>query len=1617
VAGYTRQSSADIIATAVVRANPINVEYNALRDAFSASTGHKHDGTTAEGAHIPLIADPDALNKVVIDTTNNRVGVFVEVSSAAVEQIRIQDGAIVPVTTNDIDLGTSSLQFKDLHLAGTATIGVLQMANATLTGNLTVNGNTTLGNAASDTVTVTADVASPLLPSADDTFDLGAVGSEWRNLYIDGTANIDALVAGTADINGGTVDGVVIGGASAAAGTFTSLNASGTSTLATVDINAGAIDGTIIGANSAAAITGTTITGTSLIGAVTGDVTGNADTATALETARTIGGVSFNGTANIDLPGVNTAGNQSTSGTAATATALETARTIGGVSFNGTANINLPGVNAAGNQDTSGNAASATVLETARTIAGNSFNGSANITIAATDLSDTNQSLATGDNVQFAQVTTTGNAIIGGDLTVNGTTTTVNSSNLTVADQLIEVAHGRSGSPSGDAGIVIERGSDDNAFIGFDESANKFIVGTGTFTGASTGNLNITTGTLIANLEGNVTGTFTGNADTATALATARTIAGQSFDGTANISIAPTDLTGVNATAAEINVVDGGTSATATTLADADRVVVNDAGTMKQVALTDFETYFETSLDTLSNLTTVGAVNSGSITSGFGAIDNGSSAITTTGTVTFGTLSDGTDNITDIVTSVSGSSTNAQLPSAAAVESRIQAVNGTANNVTGLTATGPEINAVADVSAISIDTSTAIANNDGIAVFDSSASSIGYFDVDLLDTYFSGTTKTLTNKTLTSPVVTGMHLNDSGFTVEGSAADGNETTVTFTNPTADHTITFPNATGNVPVFTAASAAAIADGSNGQVLTTNGSGVLSFATAASGADLYAANESSPSGQPSATGANAIAIGATTKATGANSFAVNVDNTDKGATASYSTAIGHSAFAQAPYSVAIGRIARVGSSGDESIAIGRDAYCTYPKSVAIGYDANAYNGTGGLALGYEAASTAGTYAAAIGPSYSSAYLGFAANIGTNSSSYGAGGSFRSVAIGSGAKASANYALAIGGENSLASGVHAIAMGDNSTASHANAVSIGDSVQSTAANQINLGGTADTVRISETYTLPTSDGSANQVLTTNGSGVVSFADASGGIASVAADTSPQLGGNLDVVTHDIVSTSNRNIDILPNGSGKVNLDGNGSSGGVAVSDGLVSIHTGTGSVAAIRFYCEVNNAHYVELKAPPHSAFSGNLSFALPSADGSNGQFLKTNGSGVLSFAAAGAPLYAANESSPNAQPSALGNNAIAIGNTTKAGTQASHANAIAIGGSDTTSQPVQATNTHAVAIGTSYAGEVTASGDGSMAIGTGATVASSGGALALGRNAAASGGSSVSMGRGSAASALYAAALGYNAVAAGSSSMALVNSRAGSSGAFAAGIDNNTSSYGATGQNSVALGYQSKASGQRAFSIGNLATAVGTNSLAIGARAETTGTSAIAIGHSYGNYGCVAASGGIAIGDGNNADAIFSTALGYRAKAATKGKFAFAVGQFAAQGDAQGGMYILRADTTDATATVLTTNNATAAADNQIVAASDTCITFDGTIVAMQNGAQAFASFRIEGLLVNDGGTTTLANSATTVIDNQSSWTVAMSADNTNNALAITVTGEASHNIRWVANIRTSEVTYA
>jgi len=99
---------------------------------------------------------------------------------------------------------------------------------------------------------------------------------------------------------------------------------------------------------------------------------------------------------------------------------------------------------------------------------------------------------------------------------------------------------------------------------------------------------------------------------------------------------------------------------------------------------------------------------------------------------------------------------------------------------------------------------------------------------------------------------------------------------------------------------------------------------------------------------------------------------------------------------------------------------------------------------------------------------------------------------------------------------------------------------------------------------------------------------------------DTSPQLGGDLDVNANDIVSAGNNNISLLPNGSGKVVMDGDGSSGGVSIDDGNIDIRTASGVVSKVKFYCENNNAHAQTLQAQPHSAASSAV-LTLPVATG--------------------------------------------------------------------------------------------------------------------------------------------------------------------------------------------------------------------------------------------------------------------------------------------------------------------------------------------------------------------------------------------------------------------------------
>jgi hypothetical protein len=128
--------------------------------------------------------------------------------------------------------------------------------------------------------------------------------------------------------------------------------------------------------------------------------------------------------------------------------------------------------------DTTGNYIAGVSQGTGVSVSGSGEGATATISIG--------QAVGTSSNVQF------GNLVLTGDLTVNGSTVTNSATNTTIEDQLIELGTGNSGSASGDSGFVIERGSDANVFIGWDESADAVTFGTGTFTGASTGDLTIT---------------------------------------------------------------------------------------------------------------------------------------------------------------------------------------------------------------------------------------------------------------------------------------------------------------------------------------------------------------------------------------------------------------------------------------------------------------------------------------------------------------------------------------------------------------------------------------------------------------------------------------------------------------------------------------------------------------------------------------------------------------------------------------------------------------------------------------------------------------------------------------------------------------------------------------------------------------------------------------------------------------------------------------------------------------------------------------------------------------------------------------------------------------------
>ena len=198
MAGYTRQSSfsdGDIISASL-----FNNEYNQLLAAFNNLTGHKHDGTSAEGPVIGLIGDAGLaapLNKVFIDTTNDEIEFHIDVSGVSTEQFKITDGAIVPITDNDIDLGTSSIEFKDAYFDGTVTLDGLIIGSATSITDIDTDltsvsaSNDTLASAKAIKDYVDAQVTATDLDFSGDTGGAQSIDLDSQSLTVAGGTGID----------------------------------------------------------------------------------------------------------------------------------------------------------------------------------------------------------------------------------------------------------------------------------------------------------------------------------------------------------------------------------------------------------------------------------------------------------------------------------------------------------------------------------------------------------------------------------------------------------------------------------------------------------------------------------------------------------------------------------------------------------------------------------------------------------------------------------------------------------------------------------------------------------------------------------------------------------------------------------------------------------------------------------------------------------------------------------------------------------------------------------------------------------------------------------------------------------------------------------------------------------------------------------------------------------------------------------------------------------------------------------------------------------------------------------------------------------------------------------
>jgi hypothetical protein len=345
------------------------------------------------------------------------------------------------------------------------------------------------------------------------------------------------------------------------------------------------------------------------------------------------------------------------------------------------------------------------------------------------------------------------------------------------------------------------------------------------------------------------------------------------------------------------------------------------------------------------------------------------------------------------------------------------------------------------------------------------------------------------------------------------------------------------------------------------------------------------------------------------------------------------------------------------------------------------------------------------------------------------------------------------------------------------------------------------------------------------------------------------------------------------------------------------------------------------------------------------------------------------YVENINNTVARPIASNDNTVSIGSTS----QATGTRSFSFGYGSI------ASNSDAYAIGYT----ATASGDTSFALGTSST-ASGTVSLALGPNTTASSTRSVAIGSNSGGT-------GSQAVT-GAGAMALGGSYASGTDSFAAGVANNTSSYGAKGTNSLAVGKTS-------LSSGFYSTAIGRNSVA-------SGNGSLCICTDDGSGYTISATGGgsVAIGSGN--------------KSIQFGKYTYGSGRISAEGDAQAGKLVLRMDSTSAVA--LTSNYAAAGTTNQLVLQSTQAVVIQGTLIGRlyAGGTNQIAAYNITGAATYDGTTITGTGLALTLIGTDSIGLTAaptIAVNSTYKSVTITSGYKTASTIRWVATLNTTEVT--